>query len=506
MAIPPKLYQFLVCCFASIGSFAYGYDLSVIAQVLASESFTERFNPSVNERGAIVSLFTGGAFFGALLAGYLGDQVGRKYTISIACIIFIVGGVLQAACVNLAMILAGRFIAGVAVGTLTMIIPLFQAELCHPSIRGTVTALQQFFLGIGALCASWIAYGCYVGLAGSENQFRVPLGLQVVPVGLLLLATHFLPESPRWLIAKDKRDKAYQILANLHAHGNKDDPETRVQYYQIVEEVELENSKAKIKWLDLFKSKDRSRRIILCMAIQASVQLTGVSAIQYYSPTIFSNIGLSTSRTLLFQSINSIIALIAQALCIATIDFTGRRWVLIISNIGCGCMFIIGAILLALFPAETNNNRGAQIGFIGSTWIYNFIFSYGVGPLSWIIPAESFNLAIRSKGVAIATMTSFAFNTMIGQVTDKAMAQVGWKYYLLFVVCGFSNAIFFWAFLPESRRIPLEFLDTYWNEAPYFIPGWKNKPDYTHILQDEVEELDLKANIEHKEEQSENEE
>lgn len=499
MAMNPKLYQFLVCCFAAIGSFAYGYDLSVIAQVIASETFVERFNPTTNENGAVVSLFTGGAFFGASAAGLISDRVGRKYTISIACVIFIFGGCLQAGCTKLGMLLGGRFIAGIAVGILLMIIPIFQAELCHPSIRGTVTALQQFFLGIGALCSSWIAYGCYSGLAGSENQFRVPLGLQVVPIGFLLFATHFLPESPRWLVAKDRRELALKTLAKLHSHGNCDDAGTVAQFDQIVSEVEYEKTVPKVGWFSLFSTKDRARRILICVALQASVQLTGVSAIQYYSPTIFANIGLTTSQSLLYQSINSIIALIAQALCIATIDFTGRRWVLISCNALCGLMFMVGLILLAKFPAEQTTNRSAQIGFIASTWIYNFIFSYGVGPLSWIIPSESFNLAIRSKGVALATMMSFAFNTMIGQVTDKAMQEVKWKYYYLFIFCGLSNAVFFWSFLPETRKIPLESMDEYWNEAPYFIPGWKPSKNYTKDLEEKTEEIEIKREVEHKE-------
>ncbi|EGV65590.1 hypothetical protein PSN45_003629 [Yamadazyma tenuis] len=496
MALNPKLYQFLICCFASIGSFAYGYDLSVIAQVVASESFVSSMHPTTNESSAVVSLFTGGAFFGSFFAGYLSDYIGRKYTISVGCLVFILGGILQAACTNIGMLLAGRFIAGVAVGKLCMIIPLFQAELCHPSIRGTVTSLQQFFLGIGALASSWIAYGSYIGLAGSEKQFRVPLGLQVVPIGLLFFATYFLPESPRWLAAHGKQDKALITLANLHSNGNVQDSECRAQYEEIIEEVEFEKLNPTLSWIGLFSTKDRARRVVLCCALQASVQLTGVSSIQYFSPTIFANMGLSTGRTLLYQSINSIIALIAQALCVLTIDKTGRRWVLISCNaLSCLC-FIVATILLATFPAATTTSRPAQIGFIASTWIYNFVFSYGIGPLSWVIPSESFNLQMRAKGISLATMVSFAFNTMFGQVTTVAMEQVGYKFYFTFCVCCASNAVFFWAFMPETRRVPLELSDEYWREAPYFIPGWRPTRNYDEDLKEKIELLETGRNFE----------
>ncbi|KAK4635992.1 Low glucose sensor SNF3 [Fulvia fulva] len=151
MALPPKWYQFLVSVFASLGSVLYGYDLGVIAGAVASNNFVATFDPTKAETGAVVSVFTGGAFFGAGLAGPAGDYLGRKKTILLGALIFILGGGLQAGAQNLGYLYAGRAIAGLGVGFLVMIIPLYQAELAHPDIRGRVTALQQFMLGVGAL-------------------------------------------------------------------------------------------------------------------------------------------------------------------------------------------------------------------------------------------------------------------------------------------------------------------------------------------------------------------
>lgn len=156
--------------------------------------------------------------------------------------------------------------------------------------------------------------------------------------------------------------------------------------------------------------------------------------VRYYSVTIYGKMGIKGDETLKYQAISSVIALIAQALCILLIDKFGRRWPLIIGNLGNMVTFIISTIMLAVFPPGTSNNTAAAWGFIVITWVYNFSFSATCGPLSWIIPAEIFDTKTRSKGVSIATMVSFAFNTMIGQVTKPAMEQVGWKYYLLFIV------------------------------------------------------------------------
>jgi len=144
-------------------------------------------------------------------------------------------------------------------------------------------------------------------------------------------------------------------------------------------------------------------------------------------------------------------------------------------------------LLLRQFPPASDNPRSAQIGFIVTTWIYNFSFSAACGPLSWIIPAEVFNTTTRSRGVSMATMASFAVNTMIGQVTPIAMERVAWRYYILFVVCNFTNAGFFWALLPETSKVPLEAMDSLWVEAPWFVPSMRRR-DYLEELEREVEE------------------
>jgi MFS family permease len=152
--------QFLVGLFASLGSLLYGYDLGVIAQVIASPSFKSYLGqPTTAETGAVVSVFTGGAFFGAAAGGPMGDRLGRRWTILGGAIVFCLGGALQTGAQSLSYLYAGRLIAGFGVGILVMIIPVYQGELAHPDIRGRVTALQQFMLGVGALSAAWISYG-----------------------------------------------------------------------------------------------------------------------------------------------------------------------------------------------------------------------------------------------------------------------------------------------------------------------------------------------------------
>lgn len=157
------------------------------------------------------------------------------------------------------------------------------------------------------------------------------------------------------------------------------------------------------------------------------------------------------------------------------IDRLGRRWPLILGNLGNMVTFIIATILLALFPPGVSTNIGAQWGFIIMTWVYNFSFSCTCGPLSWIIPAEVFDTRTRAKGVSIATMTSFAFNTMIGQVTPIALNNIGWKFYILFIVGNFTNALFFYFMLPETAKKPLEEMNYLFSNTPWIVVGQGKK-------------------------------
>ncbi|KEF58493.1 uncharacterized protein A1O9_06419 [Exophiala aquamarina CBS 119918] len=495
MALPPKWYQFLVGVFASLGSYLFGYDLGVIAEVVASNTFKDKFHPNDTESGLVVSMFTTGAFFGAMFAGPSGDYLGRRWTIVIGAIIFCLGGGLQTGAETIAYLWSGRFLAGLGVGFLVMIIPLYQAELAHPSIRGRITALQQFMLGVGALVAAWISWGTYVNIKTNSAQWRVPLGLQIVPAVFLAALIFLFPESPRWLMDHDRPEKALETLAKLHSHGNTQDPWVMAEFEQIQASITYEHQHEAKSYFELFKSRSAFRRLFICCALQASVQMTGVSAIQYYSVTIYGQIGISGDDTLKYQGINSIIALIAQFCTILFIDRTGRRWPLILGNLGNMVTFIIATILLATFPPGTSNNRSAQWGFIIMTWLYNFSFSCTCGPLSWIIPSEVFDTRTRSKGVSIATMTSFAFNTMIGQVTPIAMTNIGYKFYYLFIVCNLTNALFFWLTLPETARRPLEEMNYLFNNAPWIVIG-TSKDSYTsHDLENRLNEITAEAQV-----------
>lgn len=243
------------------------------------------------------------------------------------------------------------------------------------------------------------------------------------------------PESPRWLLDHGRSAEGLKTLAKLHAHGDENDPWVRAEYDQIQEAITYEHEHEAKGYIELFTNRSSLRRLVLTTGLQASVQMTGVSAIQYFAPTIFQQMGISTTDSLKYQAISSVLALLAQLCCILFIDYTGRRWPLILGNLTNCIMFVVATILLAVFPLSAGGaSDGPSWAFIVVTWLYNISFSATCGPLSWIIPAEVFDTRTRSKGVSISVMVSFAFNTMIGQVTPIAIESIGYRFYILFIV------------------------------------------------------------------------
>jgi MFS family permease len=220
--------------------------------------------------GTVVALFTGGAFFGAFAAGFC-DPLGRRGTICMAACIFLVGGTIQTSGVVLGMLYAGRFIAGFGVGILCMIIPVFQAEISSHKIRGAITSLQQLFNAVGQIVAAWTGYGCYLTWHGTGNskEWRIPLGIQMTPAIFLASMIYLFPESPRWLISHGKHERGLEVLAKLHAHGDKDDPYVIAEYELIMGQVIEEKNDDNNSYARLFTRRSNLRRMILATFIQA---------------------------------------------------------------------------------------------------------------------------------------------------------------------------------------------------------------------------------------------
>lgn len=246
----------------------------------------------------------------------------------------------------------------------------------------------------------------------------MPLGVQIIPAGILAALILFFPESPRWLMDHDRHQEALHTLAKLHAQGRQEDPWVLAEYEQIKSAIQDEKENGASSIVELFKDRSCFRRLLLATAIQASVQMTGVSAIQYFAPDIYAQVGVGTSQALLYQGISYLWGIAGQLGTVLFIDRIGRRWTLIVGNLVCSLSFIVTSAAIAKFPHVGPSAQHSLLwAFLVFGWMFQFAFSMCCGSLSWVIPSEIFDTKTRAHGVAIGCLVSFAFNTMIGQIT-----------------------------------------------------------------------------------------
>ncbi|ORX72493.1 general substrate transporter [Linderina pennispora] len=273
---------------SALGGLLFGYDTGVMSSILEMKQWKNYFHhPGSTGVGVITSMLT--CWLLCRLA------FSRKRSIMGACIIFIIGVIIQTASINRGMLITGRFIAGLGVGTLSMVVPVYQSEVAPPTIRGRLVSFQQWAITWGILIAFWIDYGCH--FIKSNASWRVPIAIQMVPAVILFIGMIFIPYSPRWLVDNDRFDEARKCLARLRAGGDENDPAVIEDYTEL--------AKYPIR-----------RRVVLGVVIQALQQLTGINVIMYFAPSIFKQSGLSSDNaSLLAQGINGVINMLATIPC-----------------------------------------------------------------------------------------------------------------------------------------------------------------------------------------------
>ena len=215
-----------------------------------------------------------GSFVGALIVSQLADRIGRKNAVILSGIIWVIGAILQCASVNRGMLVVGRIIAGLSVGIASTVVPIYQAEVTAPAIRGRLVSLQQWSITWGILIQYFIQFGCsYINGVAS---FRIPWGLQMIPGIVLSLGMTYFPESPRWLLDHGHEDKALEVLADLHGGGDPTNELVVLEFEEIKQQVIFERTEGAKSYLDLIKP-GMPRRVGLGMALQMWSQLSGMN-------------------------------------------------------------------------------------------------------------------------------------------------------------------------------------------------------------------------------------
>ncbi|KAI0394683.1 high-affinity glucose transporter [Xylariaceae sp. FL0594] len=508
---------YVIAATSVIGGALFGFDISSMSAIIATQPYKCQFNgqgndpvtgecrgPDASMQGGITAAMPGGSWLGALFSGYLSDRVGRKTSIQVGAIIWIIGCIIVAAAQNIPMLIVGRIINGFSVGICSAQVPVYISELSPPSKRGRFIGMQQWAITWGIAIMFFICYGC--SFINGSAAFRLPWALQMVPALLLFLGLVVLPESPRWLAKNDRWEEAKRVLILVHGKGNPDAPVVEKELAEIQEAVKIDRESAQVSWFELVKP-NMINRTHIGLFTQIWSQLTGMNVMMYYIAYVFTMAGLGSD--LLPSGINFIINVVMTVPALLWQDRWGRRPTMLVGAF-LMCLFMsLNGGLLAVYsrPATPEDHfstdaismviRGpAAKAVIASTYLFVASYAPTWGPASWTYPPELFPLRVRGKAVALATSGNWAFNFALAYFTPVAFANITWKTYVLFAV--FCAAMFVHVFFifPETANKPLEEVAAIFeNTGPGSIkylgtPAWKTRNDRRRALQMERNDLE----------------
>lgn len=425
-----------------------------------------------------VSILQAGAFFGCFIIWPLTDWLGRRLGLLICATVFIIGSILQV--INshsIGLFYAGRVISGLGVGGATVLVPMFSAEMAPKNIRGKLGSCFQLFFAVGVTISYWVDYAAKSGLSSkSSTQWQVPIGLQLVPGAILALGMLFVKESTRWLAKKGRNEQAYASL--VWVRGGVDSAETREEFAEIQNGVELELRESEgVTWKELLLPSNRYR-IFLAITVQTCAQLTGNTSLAYYAPQIFDSIGAGNKSLFVTGFFGLVKIAGVSTFQFLLVDRIGRKKPFMGGAFMMGTFMLIIACLGATHPPPKTATAATHINSYGATsiaMVYLEAFSYNMswGPLPWLYIGEIFPSRIREIGIACGAASQWLFNFVMSQITPHAIANIGWRTFLMFAIFNYAIILYSFFLLKETAHRSLEEMEVVFGTVDRLPPVTK---------------------------------
>ncbi|KAK7264231.1 hypothetical protein RJT34_31837 [Clitoria ternatea] len=462
----PKRNKFAFACaiLASMTSILLGYDIGVMSgAVLYIKKDLKITDVQIEILSGIINLYSP---IGSFIAGRTSDWIGRRYTITLAGVIFFAGAILMGFSPNYAFLMFGRFIAGIGIGFAFLIAPVYTSEISPTSSRGFLTSFPEVFLN-GGILIGYISNYAFSQLP-LRIGWRIMLGIGAIPSIFLALAAFFMPESPRWLVARGRLGEAKKILRKISLSEQEaqerlaDIKQTTGIPEDCDDDVVLVTKQVQGKgvWRELLLHPTSAVRhiFIASLGIHFFAQATGIDAVVLYSPRIFEKAGIKSDRNKLL--VTMAVGLVKTAsILVATflLDRVGRR-VLLLSSVG---GLVVSLVTLAASLTVVNRSRVTlpwAVGLsIASVLGYVGTFSIGSGPITWVYSSEIFPLRLRAQGVAIGAMVNRVTSGVISMtfLSLSNAITIGGAFFL-FAGIAVAAWLFHYTLLPETRGKTLE--------------------------------------------------
>ncbi|KAL5375776.1 hypothetical protein PMIN06_005039 [Paraphaeosphaeria minitans] len=496
---PSEVYNWRLYTEAAIiatGSMLFGYDSAFVGTTIARSSFKKSFGITAENSDSIssniTSAFQAGAFWGAVFCFFLTERLGRKWALQINVLTFVVGVILMIVATDqLSYIYTGRVLTGIACGAITATVPSYIAELSVSSIRGILTGLFEVAYQVGSLIGFWINYGISQNISSdSAASWHIPMAFQLVPGGILLIGGFFLHESPLWLLRKNKDEQAYKVLVEIrklpieHPYVQED---LQAMRNRLAEEAIISQRYGFGAWahfrgaMSEFSQKGMRNRVFLVFCMFALNNLSGASAINYYSPTLFGSLGITDVA--LYTGIYGLVKAIASILYyVFLIDLIGRRRPVIVSSFVCSiCLWIVGTYVKIGNPAakiaagvelSASTVAGGRAA-TGMIMIYSIFWSFGLNGIPWVVSAEIFPGALRVFSGTWAALVQWAIQFPVTKALPYIFTSFGFGTWYFFA--GWMLLATVWAYflLPETKALTLDQMDRifgYNYDSKYRIP------------------------------------
>lgn len=426
----------------AVGGFLFGYDTGVVSGALLF--FKHDFHLNGFEQGSVVSVLLLGAMAGALGAGRVADRIGRRRTLGLEGVVFLIGTAIVVASQDYAMILVGRVVLGLAVGAASAIVPVYLSEISPPLIRGRILTLNQLLITIGIL----IAYGVNLAFSASAD-WRAMFALGAVPAIVLAVGSFGLPESPAWQLAHGQAERARAMICSVSGEARADE---LIERYQARVRAAREHPMRRQRRFVLLHPRVRAA-LIVGLTLAALQQFGGINTIIYYAPTIIEETGLTASNAILYSVAIGAINFTMTVVAIRLVDRVGRRPLLLISLAG----MLVTLVLLGLsFVAHLGS--GLSLLFMV---LYIASFAVGLGPVFWALIGEIFPGPAHADGSSASTAVNWASNFTLSLVFLPVVDAIGQgeTFWILALICALG-LVFVARYVPETRNREFDQIDS----------------------------------------------
>ncbi len=433
-------YIIFISVIAAFAGLLVGYDAGVIADT--KDQVMKLFQLTDHEWSTIACISILGALSALPITGVLSRSISRTRLLALVAVGFILGIILTATAHSVLQFISGRFVIGITIGIASFTTPLFIAEIAPRNIRGSLILINGLAITCGQALSFLIGYFAH---DINDHSWRYIVWIGILPASCLLLGLIFVPHSPRWVAMKYGMAECQQILRKLRGNNEKIINEELAEI-----ECLLKQPTSRMSFRDLF-TKRLFPATFIGIGIGIFQQLSGISAMMYYGPVIFSDAGFTPVKfAILATSAIGLVNLFCTLLTLILVDILGRRTLLITGTL------LAGLSLIGVYIVNVNSLHGKWYTFaLMSTYIIGYCIS--LGSLFWVIIAEIFPLNVRGLAMSVATIAEMLTSLLVTFSFLQFLDTFGLaRTYLFYSSMCLISCLFVYYFVPETKNVSLE--------------------------------------------------